>query len=146
MITQRNHGTGIVTFIKPKENHSLSLKDHRFNRLNDCALAILYHIDDIANYLEQNSNIINGISILDRSFLEMEGSEPIYAAIAIVGVHILKPFHHLILDQSSKYSTLLKSFPKLYEELISISPDQMLTLEHTFKFATQDQFKNALPQ
>ena len=75
----------------------------------------------------------------------MEVLKPIYAAIAIVGVHILKPFHHLILDKSSKYSTLLKSFPKLYEELISISPDQMLTLEHTFKFATQDQFKNALP-
>ena len=94
-----NCHTHFSNFIHPKENHSFSLKDHRFNRLNDCALAILYHMDDIANYLEQFSNIINGISILDRSFLETEVLKPIYAAISIVGLHILKPFHNLVLDK-----------------------------------------------
>ena len=37
--------------IKPKKNMSLSLKDHHFNRLQDCCLALLYHLDDIADYL-----------------------------------------------------------------------------------------------
>ena len=31
---------------------SIPLKDHIFNRLNDSALTILYHIDDIHSYLE----------------------------------------------------------------------------------------------
>ena len=60
-----NRHTHFSNFICPKKNHSLSLKDHRFNRLNDCALAILYHMDDITRYLEEFNNIINGITILD---------------------------------------------------------------------------------
>ena len=59
-------------FIKPKKNYSLSLKGHRFNCLNDCAVSILYHIDDIAQYLDRYKNVINGITTLDRSFIEME--------------------------------------------------------------------------
>ena len=67
-----NRYTHFTNFIRPKRNFSLSLKDHRFNRLNECATSILYHMDDIASYLEQFSNIINGITLIDRSFLEME--------------------------------------------------------------------------
>ena len=48
-------------FIKPKKNMSISLKDHRFNRLMDCSLVILYHFDDIASYLGKFSSINNGI-------------------------------------------------------------------------------------
>ena len=62
-------------------------------------------MDDIGSYLEQYCNIINGISILDCSFIEMEVLKPIYAAIAFVGIHILKPIHHLFLDKDTKYST-----------------------------------------
>ena len=123
----------------------MSLKDHRFNRLNDCAVAILYHMDDVANYLEQFSNIINGITILDRSFLDMEVLKPIYAAISLVGIHILKPFHRLILDNDTKYSTILAAFPKLYDELTSISPGDMFTADQVFKFASNYHFKEALP-
>ena len=97
------------SFIHPKENYSLSLKDRRFNRINDCARTILYHIDDTTNYLDQFSNVMNGITILDRGFLKMEVLKPIYAAISLVGLHILKPFHNLILDKDTTYSTLLNS-------------------------------------
>ena len=44
-------------FIAPKENKSLTLKDHRFNRLSECALHLLYHLDDISNYLDKFTNI-----------------------------------------------------------------------------------------
>ena len=54
-------------FVKPKKNKSLSLKDHRFNHLAECAMAALHHIDDIAAYLEEYDHIINGITILDCS-------------------------------------------------------------------------------
>ena len=64
---------------------SLCLKDHRFNRLGDCAVTLLYHLDDITSYLDKFSNIVNGITVLDRSFVEMEILKPIFAAIGFIG-------------------------------------------------------------
>lgn len=90
--------------IHSKENYSLSLKYHWFNRINDCALAILYHVDDITNYLNQFSNEINGITILDCGFLETEVLKPIYVAISLVGSCILISFHNLILVKDTAYS------------------------------------------
>ena len=52
--------------IKPKRNKSLSLKHHRFNRLQDCCLALLYHLDDSADCLVENGSIISNIAICDR--------------------------------------------------------------------------------
>ena len=63
---------------------SISLKDHRFNRLNDCALSVLYHLDDIDSYLETFTSITNGIAILDRGFLDIEILKPIFTAIALL--------------------------------------------------------------
>ena len=140
-----NRHSHFSNFIKPKENHSLSLKDHRFNRLNDCALAILYHIDDIARYLDKYTNIINGISILDRSFIEMEALKPIFAAISLVGVHILWPFHLLLLDKETTYTTLLSAIPLLHDELISVAPQDLLQLKQSFMFASKDHFEASLP-
>ena len=74
-------------FIKPKKNKSLSSKDRRFNCLPECAMAALYHIDDIAAYLEEYEHIINGITILDHSFVEMEVLKSIYKAISMLGIH-----------------------------------------------------------
>ena len=41
----------------------------------------------------------------------------IYAAIFLVGLHILNPLQNLMLDKNTTYSTLLNSFRKLNEEL-----------------------------
>jgi len=106
----------------------------------------LYHIDDIAQYLDRYKNGINGITILDRGFIEMEVLKPIYAAFTIVGIHVLKPYHLLFLDKETNYSTILSSFPKLHNNLLLISPEEMLELKHTFKFATKDYFENLLPE
>ena len=54
-------------------------------------------MDDITNYLNQFSNEINGITILDCRFLETEVLKPIYVAISLVGLRILISFHNLIL-------------------------------------------------
>ena len=56
--------------------------------INDCALTVLYHMDHITNYLDQFSNVINGITVFDHGFLEMEVLKPIYTAISLVGLHI----------------------------------------------------------
>ena len=67
-----NRYSHFSNFIHPKQNYSLSLNDHQSNRIKHCALATLYHTDDIANNLDQLSNVINSTATLDGGFLEME--------------------------------------------------------------------------
>ena len=98
----------------------ISLKDHRFNCLQDCCLFLMYHLDDIADYLNANSIILNDIAILDRSFIETELLKPIYGAIALLGLHITRPFHTLLIDPTTTYSTLMVSFKILYKDLTEI--------------------------
>ena len=140
-----NRSNHFASFIAPKENRSLSLKDHRFNRLSEYALTILYHLDDIGNYLDKFRSIVNGISMLDRTFADMEVLKPIYAVLALLGVHILKPYHYLLMDQTTKYSTLLHAFPCLYHELKEVPPSSMMKYAQCFNFVSEAIFKKALP-
>ena len=134
-------------FIRPKNNLSISLKDHRFNRLNDCALTVLYHLDDISAYLEKYEGVSNSISILDRTFVDMDILKPIFNAIALFGIHVSRPFHMYIMDKNTNYSSLCKTYPKLFEELVQVDPiDMMQPKIHVFKFISQDLFIRSLPQ
>ena len=120
---------------------SICLTDHRFNRLNDCALTVLYHIDDIAEYLDKFTSVTNGISILDRSFTEMEILKPIFCAISLLGIHITRPFHSLMMDKDTNYSVLLKAYPSLHKELLTVSPLMVLqTKEQVFNFVPKTIF------
>ena len=102
-------------------------------------------MDDNAQFLDHFSTIINGIAILDRSFLEMEVLKLIYAAISLAGLHILKPFEQPMIDKETTYSILMISFPKLHKELLKTPAAEMLTLQQVFYFATEKHFKEALP-
>ena len=77
------------------------------------------------------SDVINGVTVLGPSILETEILMPIYGAISLVGLHILKRFHNLILN---KDSPLLFSFPKLLEKLNSTFAKDMLLLNQRFKY------------
>ena len=112
-----NRSGHLASFIAPKENRPLSLKDHHLNRISECALALLYHLDDIHKYLDKFTNIINGMFILDRTFADMEILQPTYAALGLLGIHILKPYHELMMVKKTNYSTLIKAFLILYNEL-----------------------------
>ena len=97
-------------FILPKLNELLSYKDHRFNRLFQCCMVLVHLIDDIALYLDVYQNIVNGISILDRSFVEMTLLKPVFCAVALIGIHITLPFQLLLTANETNYSTLLSTF------------------------------------
>ena len=81
------------------------------------------------------------MAILDRGFLEMELLKPIYAAIALMGLHITKPFHSLLVDKKTTYSTLLESFKLLYHDLTNIPASQYLTITKVVTFVSDDVFK-----
>ncbi|CAL4248580.1 unnamed protein product [Meganyctiphanes norvegica] len=141
-----NRFSQISLIISPKKNLSITMKDHRFNRLTDCAMYLLYHLDDISQFLDKHSSILNEIAILDRDFLEMEVLKPIYAGVAIIGIHITRPFHHIILDPETNYSTLLDVFKQLYLHLTTIKPEFLITKEHVLNFSTRDQYEKSLPK
>ena len=63
-----NKSSHFENFIAPKKNESLSFKDHRFNSIFDSSAAILHHLNDIKNYLEQNQQFLNELSIINRGF------------------------------------------------------------------------------
>lgn len=133
------------SFIAPKENETVSYKDHRFNRLFQCCMVLVHHIDDIASYLDTFRNIVNGISILDRSFVEMTLLKPVFCAVSLIGIHITMPFQALLLTKETNYSSLLTAFPSLYEELTSINPESLCTTTNqVFHFVQPDTFKNVV--
>ena len=139
-----NRCSHFENFIKPKKNMSLSLKDHRFNRLQDCALACLHHLEDISSYLETFPIINNGIAILDRSFVDMEILTPILATISLLGVHITRPFQALLLNKDTTYSTLVRAFKDLYQNL-ALSPELYLDTNHVATLVDKDMFESSLP-
>ena len=96
-----NKSSQFESFIVPKKNESLSFKDQRFNMIFDFSGAILHHLDDIKNYLEQNQHVLNAISIIDRGFLDMEILKPIFCATALMGMHITSPIMAILLDTNT---------------------------------------------
>ena len=101
----------------------------------------MHHIDDISSYLDTYRNIVNGISILDRSFVEMTLLKPVFCAAALVGIHITIPFQTLLTANETNYSALLATFPVLYNELNSVDPEKMcITTEQVFHFVSSDIF------
>ena len=123
----------------------ISLKDHRFNCLQDCCLSLMYHLDEIADYLNANSTIINDIDILDRSFIEMELLKPIYVAIGLLGLHITRLFHTLLICPSITYSTLMVSFKRLSKDLTEIPAKNLITTDQVAYFVTKDIYKKSKP-
>lgn len=136
-------------FIKPKKNETVPFKDQRFNRLFECCIALIHHLDDIANFLEKYKNVVNNISILDRSFVQMSLLKPIFCAVALTGIHITKPYEAFLNYEKTKYSNLLEAFPVLYQELCHVDPAQMLKIndvDQVFKFVNNNIFKITLPK
>ena len=140
-----NRHSHFSEFIAPKKNMSLCLKDHRFNRIQDCSLSLLYHFDDIVKYLDKYKNIVNGLTVLDRSFAEMEILKPILATISLLGVHITRPFQTLIMDPSTNYSMLIKTFEELYLNLNNTPSEELLEAKYTCNFIKEDIFTTSLP-
>ena len=127
------------------KNMAISLKDHWFNCLQDCCLSLMYHLDEIADYLNANSTIINDIDILDRSFIEMELLKPIYVAIALLGLHITRLFHTLLICPSITYSTLMVSFKRLSKDLTEIPAKNLITTDQVAYFVIKDIYKKSKP-
>ena len=75
----------------------------------------------------------------------MELLQPNYGAIALLGLHITRPFHTLLIDPSTTYSTLMVSFKRLYKDLTEIPAKNFLTTDQVAYFVTKDIYKKLEP-
>ena len=96
----------------------------------DCSLNALYHLDDIRQFLEKYSYVMNDMAIQDRSVLEMDVLKSIICATSHCGMHTTKLFLSLFLDTRTTYSTLLSAFPILYENLTKIPTEHFVQTDH----------------
>ena len=55
---------------------------------------------------------MNDITILDRSFLDMELLKPVFCAAVLISIHTGRPVLSLLLDTETNDDTLLDAFPK----------------------------------
>ena len=113
--------------------------------MQDCCLSLLHHLNDIANYLDANSTIIDDIAIVDKSFIEMKLLKPIYEAIALLGLYITRPFRTLLIDPSTTYSTLMVSCKRLYKDLTEIRAKNFLTTDQVAYFVTKHIYEKSKP-
>ena len=72
-------------------------------------------MDDIKFYLEKFSSVVNGLSIIDRNFLDMEVLKSIFCATSLIVVHITGPYQYFLINVDTSYDTLLEAFPTLYQ-------------------------------
>ena len=134
-------------FISPKKNEPLSRKDNRFDRVFDCCLHILHHLDDIKLYLDTYNNVLNGIAIIDRGFLDMEVLKPFFCAAALIGIHYTRPYLALLLNTDTKYDTLIETFPIIYEDFMSTDIDRLLQADtKVVNFVNEKKFQSSLPK
>ena len=105
----------------------------------------MYHLNDIADYLNASATVINDIAILGRSFIEMELLKPIYGAIALLGLRITRPFYILLIHPSTTYSTLMVSFKILYKDLTEILAKNFLTTNQVVYFVRKDIYEKSKP-
>ena len=144
---QWNRQQHFDVFVSQKKNESQSLKDHRFNRVFACCVNILYHLDDIKLYLDTYSNILNGVAILDRTFLDMELLKPIVCVAALIGIHFTSPYLVLLLGTKTTYETLVTAFPIMYDDLTKPISEQLLQTEQRLvNFVDDKPFKSTLPK
>ena len=98
-----------------KKNESLSLKDRRFNRIFKCCYCLVHHIDDIKSNLEKFCSAFNGLSTIDRSFLNMEVLKFFVCATSLIVIHITGPYQFLLINVDTSYGTFLQTFATPYK-------------------------------
>jgi hypothetical protein len=101
-----------------RKNMAFALKDHRFGRLYRCAAVLIFHWNDIVDFLACN-DVRNLLGCTVYNFTQQSFFKFFLLPLALVGIHVVEPFLRLVLDKNTSHQTLLTVFPRLHEELCS---------------------------
>lgn len=127
--------------IAPKSNKCVTLKDERFNRLTlTCAIS-LYHMNDLASFLQKYENVTNQLACIVRCFLDLDFLKVMYCSGALIGLHLIEPFLSLTMSSATRYSKLIPAFKELHHDLTHADPAMLLNLdEPAFQFVSKERF------
>lgn len=129
--------------ISPKPNKSVSLKDERFSWLTLTCAICLYHLDDVASFLQKYEHVTNQLACIIRCFLDLDFLKVMYCAGALIGLHLIEPYLFLTTSSETTYSKIIPIFSTLYKELLETDPVTLLNAdEPAFKFVSSDGFKH----
>jgi len=136
-----NKASEFDSHIAPKKNKSVSLKDERFNRLTLTCAIMLYHLDDVASFLEKFEHVTNQLACIVRCFIDLEFLKILYCVGALIGLHLVEPFLSLTTSSNTNYSKLIPAFQELHCDLTKTDPSDLLNVDKpAFKFVSQERF------
>ena len=114
--------------ITPKKNMSVSLNDERFNRLPLTYAVTLYHLDDVASFLDKFQHVTNQLACIVGCLLDLKFLKVMLCIGALLGVHLVEPFFILTTSTAMTYSKLIRAFQQVYHDLLETKPCKLLNL------------------
>ena len=136
-----NYAKEFDRFILPLKNPAKRLQKERFNSFVYTAMVTLWLDQNVSRFLNRFTNITNNLACIVRSFEGLDYLRVLAAVIVIMGVHLLEPYLSLTTSSTTTYSKLQEAFPKLYNDLTSTNPEQLLNLSSpAFSFVSKERF------
>ena len=124
-----NKNKQFLQFLEERGDHAVlfSYKDNRFGCLPRAAAVLLFHWDHLREFLSLNPDINNRLACLVREVMELPYLQPVLAAVACLGVHLIEPFYANTISTTSTHSSLKVFFISLYESMEDNVGDDFLT-------------------
>ena len=102
-----NKNKQFLQFLEERGDHAVlfSYKDNRFGCLPRAAAVLLFHWDHLREFLSLNPDINNRLACLVREVMELPYLQPVLAAVACLGVHLIEPFYANTISTTSTHSS-----------------------------------------
>ena len=129
--------------IATKPNKSVCLKDWLFNRLTLTCEICLFHLDDVASFLQKYEHFTNQLACIVQCFLDLDFLKVMYCVCALIGLHLVMPYLSLTKSSETTYSKLIPAFSKPNKDLLETYPASLLSVDRpAFKFGQLKGFRD----
>ena len=85
--------------------------------MSRAAAVLLYNYDTLHNFLSSHPHINNKLACLVRELQNLPHLKVIYSAFALLGVHVIEPFHARTISTQATHSSLKVFYKELYDSL-----------------------------
>lgn len=119
-----------------------SYKDQRFGCLSRAAAVLLYNMEWLNLFLQENPAINNRLACLVRDLLELPYLKAILVVFAAFGVHLIEPFYCRTIQKGATHSKLGTFYKAIYTSMnTTVSSDFFSFSSPQFEGVGQDLFK-----
>ena len=98
--------------------HLIRFKDARFGLLSRCSAIVIYHWEDLKDFLTSHDYITNKLAILVRDTMcNHEFTKIMITTVAAIGLQVISPYHAVTISKNSTHSSLKEFFIDVYNSL-----------------------------